>query len=185
MAQIKGLYAAAGYPLVFLAAILEATLFIGLYIPGSTVVLLGVAMAKTGVVWYPLVFIFGTAGLVIGYAVNYFLGKYGWYHILVRFGLERGLEIAKKRIEKYDTKAILIGYFFPGSASLLSTAAGILQMPFKKFLLASLLAQGFWGLFWGSLAYFFGLPAIELLMKYFIFVLAGLILVWFFKRVIL
>lgn len=182
--HIAGFYGTYGYPLIFLGAILEAMFLIGLQVPGSTIILLGAALAKTGVVKFPLVFFVGVIGLVIGYMINYLLGRYGWYHLLARFGLEKGIEAAKKRIEKYGVRAILVGYFFPGSASFLSTAAGILQMPFKKFLLASFIAQSFWGLLWGTLAYLFGLPLVEFMLKYFIFVLIGIGAIWLLGKLV-
>lgn len=180
--QLQKLYGIVGYPLIFFAAFLEALLFVGFYVPGSTVVLLGAALAKTEALYYPLVFIVGLCGLLAGYIVNYFLGKYGWHEVLARLGFEKGLVIAKKRIEKHGSKAILIGYFFPGSASLLSTAAGILRVPFKKFFLLSLLAQSFWGFLWGNLAYFFGVAAIELILKYFVFVLLIIAVIWIIRN---
>lgn len=176
--KIKELYFVVGYPLIFLSALLEALFLVGFYIPGSTVILLGAAMAKVGVVGYFWVFIFGTLGLMTGYIVNYSLGRHGWYHLLTHLGFKKGVEMAKRRIEKDGVKAIFLGYFFPGSASLFSTAAGILHMPFKKFLLISFLAQSFWGLIWGNLAYSFGFRAIELIMKYFIFLLIAIGIIW-------
>lgn len=181
---VKGFYETYGYFLIFFGALLEAILFISFYVPGSTVVLLGVALARTGVVSYPLVFIPGMSGLLSGYTVNYFLGRYGWYQIFVFLGLNKGIDTAKSRLGKYEKKTIFIGYIFPGSASFLSTAAGVLRMPFKKFFIASFLAQGFWSLIWGNLAYFFGLTAIYLLIKYFGIVILVIGVVWITKRLL-
>lgn len=179
---IQGLYGTLGYPLITLGALSEATFLLGFYVPGSTVVLLGAALSKTGIVAFPLVYILGTSGLLGGFIINYFLGRYGWYHFLKSFGLEKGIEEAQARIAKHGTKAILIGYFFPGSASFLSTAAGVLRMPFQKFLVASFIAQSFWSLLWGSLAYFFGLPLVEFVLKNFIFVLIAIGAVFFIRK---
>lgn len=179
---IRGLYESYGYPLVFLGAFLEAAFLIGFYVPGATVVLLGAALSKTGVVYFPFVLLLGTLGLCLGFILNYILGQYGWYPVLTRFGLEKGIEEAKRKIEKHGVRALFLGYFHPGSASFLSTAAGILKMPFARFISASFLAQSFWSLFWGSLAYFFGLPLVEFLIKYFIFVLLGVGAVWLIRK---
>lgn len=179
---LTGLYETIGYPLITLGAVAEATFLLGFYVPGSTVVLLGAALSKTGVVAFPLVYVLGTLGLLGGFIINYFLGRYGWYHVIKGFGLEKGIEEAKQKIERYDVWAIMLGYFFPGSASFLSTAAGVLKMPFQKFLMASLVAQGFWSLLWGSLAYFFGLPLVEFILKNFVFVILAIGAVFLIRK---
>lgn len=178
---IKGFYGQYGYPLIFFGALLEGAFLIGLYVPGSTVVLLGAALSAAGVLSFPLAFLLGVVGLTCGFVINYFLGKYGWYHALRKIGLEQAITNAKERLEKNGPRAILFGYFFPGSASLLSTAAGIIGMDFKKFLLWSIIAQSFWGLLWGSLAYFVGLPLVEFFIRYSSFVFTAILIIWFFK----
>lgn len=182
--QIKELYGAYGYSLVFFGALLEALLFIGFYIPGSTVVLLGAALAKTGVVSYPLVFILGILGLLLGNIINYFLGKHGWYRIFISFGFQKGIDIAKEKLKKHEKKAIFFGFIFPGSASFISTACGILGMSFRIFVLYSFLSLVFWSMVWGNLAYFFGFIAIQLLMKYFGIFLLMVLIIWGIKKIL-
>ena len=48
-------------------------------------------------------------------------------------------------------------------------------MPFGKFFLLSLVAQTFWALLWGGLAYIFGLVLVEVFIKYFGFVSLGIV----------
>lgn len=182
--KIENIYSTAGYPLIFFGAILESMFLVGLFVPGSVVLLLGAAFSKLGIVQYPLVFIFGTSGLIIGYIINYLLGKYGWHNVLSWAGLEKGIKESKARLEKHGAKTILLGYFFPGSASFLSTAAGIIHMPFKKFLLFSILAQSFWSFFWGILAFAFGISLVEFIIKYFIFFLLGGAVLWGVKKLV-
>lgn len=168
---VKGLYLTHGYILIFFGAFLEAIFLLGFYVPGSTVVILGAAFAKTGVVSYPLVLLLGTLGLVLGYILNYLLGKYGWYHMLARLGFEKGIDVAKKKLIHSQSKTIILGYFSPSSASFISTAAGVLGIPFRRFLFLSIIAQSFWSFLWGTLAYWLGLPFVEFILKYFIFAL--------------
>ena len=182
---ITDLYKTYGYYLVFFGALFEGMFLIGLYVPGSTTVLLGASLSKTGVVQYPIVLILATLGLLISYSINYFLGKYGWHHVLARLGLNKGLDIAKDKLEKHQAKTIFFGYFHPGSASFLSTAAGIIKIPFKKFLILSIFSQCLWAIVWGSLAYFFGLPMVEFLLKYFVFVLPTIIVIWMVRKIII
>ncbi len=173
---VTALYAKYGYMVVFVAAFIESSFPIGLYVPGSTAVLLGAALSRNGTLQFPLVYLLATSGLVLGYCLNYTLGKYGWYHMLTWFGIDKGIGQAQKKLERYGNKAIIIGYFWPGGASFLSTAAGVLKMPFRKFLLLSIVAQGLWTLLWGGLSYLFGLTLVEFLFKYaFLFMGIGII----------
>lgn len=179
---IKGVYANVGYPLIFFGAVLESMFLVGLFVPGSVVLLMGAALSRLGIVEYPYVFLLGTSGLILGYTINYFLGKYGWYSLLAWLGLKKGIDSGKKRLEKNTIRTILLGYSFPGSASFISTSAGIIQMNFKKFLVLSILAQSFWSLVWGIIAYFLGIQIVELILKYFIFLLIGIAVLWGFKK---
>lgn len=171
IASIKEFYSVYGYFFSFFGAFLEGLFLVGMYIPGSTVVLLSAVMARAGVLSFPVAYLLATAGFLLAYCINYALGRYGWYHILAKFGMEGGITMAKNKLHEQKSKAILVGYIIPGSAAFLSTAAGVTHYPFRDFFLASLVAQLFWGLVWGGLAYIFGLPLVEFILKYFIFVI--------------
>src|SRR4051812_4891264 len=73
---ITNLYQHYGYGIVFVSGILEAMFLIGLYFPGSVAILLGAVVARSGVVSLPLIILIGTLGILIGYTINYFMGKY-------------------------------------------------------------------------------------------------------------
>src|SRR3989344_2964742 len=178
---ITDLYRSYGYPLVFLAGILEGMFLIGFYIPGSAAILLGAAIAKTGVVSLPAIIFLATLGLVIAYNINYFLGKYGWFQILAQFGLKQGIEQAQDKLKKHEKRTLFLGFISPNSGSFVATAAGVLQLPYKKFLIWSICSQLFWSILWGVVAYILGNVFVELFMKYFIYVAYGLILFFLLK----
>lgn len=179
---IEGIYESIGYPLIFFGGVMEAMFLIGLFVPGSLVLLMGAALSRIGIVEYPIVFALGTAGLVFGCTINYFLGRYGWYHVLSFLGLEKSLDVGREKLAKHEGRTIMLGYFFPGSASILSTSAGILNMDFKKFLALSILAQSFWSLVWGTTAYLFGIHIVEFIVKYFIFFILAIAVWWGIKK---
>lgn len=179
---LKNLYLSYGYLLVFIAGVLEGIFLVGLYVPGSQTILLGGVMARTGVVQLPLVILFTTVGLLIGFSINYVLGKYGWYHVVEKFGLKEPLAVAKEKLEKHRKVALFFAYASPNSAAFITTAAGILRVPFKKFFLLSLIAQVVWSTIWGVLAYLIGPVLIELFLKYFYLIVLGIVLYWFLKK---
>jgi membrane protein DedA with SNARE-associated domain len=149
--------------------------------------------ARSGVLFLPVVILCAVVGLVMGYSVNYFLGKHGFYHLLHRMGLGKGLSVAEHNLVRHYKKTLFISYIHPGSGALISTAAGVLKISFRKFLLFTILSQTFWAILWGSLAYMIGLPLVELFLNYFGYTAVLLIVIWiiykrwgkqFFMRVI-
>jgi membrane-associated protein len=182
IAHLKNLYDTYGYALILAGAFLEGMFIVGLYLPGSLVVLLGAALAKTGVVSFPIVIILAVIGFNLGYCFNYLMGRYGWYRVVERFGFKKQIDHAKAKLEKYEVMALLFGYALPSAASFLTTAAGMLHFPFKRFLIASLLIQTGWSLLWGTLAYTLGLTFVEYFIQYFGFVVVIGMAIYFYKK---
>ena len=177
IATVSGFYRDFGYPFILFSGLLESLFLIGFYFPGSAAILLGAALARTGVVFLPFIILFGTLGLMAGYTINYLLGKYGWYKVLAKFGLEKSMTIASEKLEQHGTKALFISYLSPNSASVISTAAGVVNYPFAKFFITSLVSQLFWSIAWGTIAYLLGDIFIELFVKYAQFIILGIIAV--------
>jgi membrane protein DedA with SNARE-associated domain len=156
IAIIKNLFMLHGYPLVFAAAAIEALLLIGLYVPGSVALVLAATMAGQGVlnIWAVIALI--TLGMLVGVVINYFLGKYGWYRLLARFGLKDAIERTKIKTETKGYKVIHASYFNPNIASLTATSFGILHVNFWKFFMHSVIAFTYWNLMWGISFYLMG-----------------------------
>ena len=152
----KSSYAQYGYWVVFLGAVGEGILFANWYLPGSGVVVMSVVFAKDNGMSVFWVVNCITLGFLLTAILNYALGRYGWYKLLLKFGLKDALESAKKRTEKHGLKIIFGTYFHPNLGSLIATSAGILQLSFKKFFTYSLLALLVWNAFWGALVYYTG-----------------------------
>lgn len=180
--NLKNLYDIYGYWLIFFGAMLEGMFIVGLYLPGSLVVLLGAALAKTGVISFPVVILLAVLGFNTGYTINYLLGKYGWYSLVEGFGFKKHIDHAKAKLEKYEVMALLFGYVMPSAASFLTTSAGIMHFPFKKFIIASLIIQTGWSLLWGTLAYVLGLTFVEYFIQYFGFIVIIGLAIYFYKK---
>ena len=178
IASTESVFLRYGLIMVPLGAFLEALMLVGWYVPGGTVVLLGVIFSGDDISRVILVVILGTVGLLAGYICNYILGKYGWYKLGVRLGLGASLDDAKTRLERRGARAIFFTYWQPGLASLTSTAAGILHMPFKKFLSYSIPSLVFWDIMWGLVAYFFGDEAMDVISLRFVVLIIFLWIGW-------
>ena len=163
------------YGLWFLlaSAVLEGVLLVGVYYPGSFVIFFGVILAGKDIGQVALVLLVVTLGMIFGYMLNFALGKYGWYRLLLRFGLGEPIERAKERLTKYGSRAIIGSYWHPNFAALTATAAGILDYPFMRFLVYSLGSAIVWNTLWGALTYILGHKALELMGIRFILVFIG------------
>src|SRR3954471_18902106 len=142
-----------GIVIVLISAYLEGLLLIGWYFPGTLVIVLALIFAAPQPSRFALVAAIAGAGLVSAYVTNFVAGKYGWYRLLLAFGLRAPLENAKRRLIKYGLSAIFTTYWQANLASCISTAAGILQFSPRRFVMLALLAQTFWFVFWATLIF--------------------------------
>ena len=161
-----------GIWIVLISAFIEGTLLLGLYYPGSIVIVLGVILSNGDIKMVFLVVLVASLGIFTAYIVDYFLGKYGWYKLLVKFGLKDQIESAKNKLEKYELRVIFLSYWHPNFAAVISTAAGILKLSFRRFVIHSALILLAWNVLWGSIAYFFGEVALRIIGFRFVFVIA-------------
>lgn len=160
---VKSWFQDYGLWIVFVSALIEGVLLFGNYFPGGIVIFLGVISADGDVertVW--VVFLVCLA-LFFAYLINYMLGKYGWYKLLIKFGMKESIEKQKEKLGKHQFSAIMGSYWFPNLASITSTAAGILKLPIKKFLFHSAIGVLIWNTFWGILVASLGEKALDMI----------------------
>lgn len=145
-----------GYWVVLIGALVEGALFINWYLPGSIVVALGVMLARQSSLNVYLMVGLIIAGFFLTALLNYFLGRFGWYHVFMKLGLRVPLERVESKIKDKGLRILLTTYVHPNFGALASTAAGILRLPFWKFSVLSFLAIAMWNSFWGGMFYWFG-----------------------------
>jgi len=151
-----------GLLIVLIGSLLEALLFVGFYFPGSVIIFLAVASSPNPISAIKAVLAV-SLGMLLGYSLNYMLGKYGWYKVFLKLGMRGGIENARVKMERNDIRYVFYTYWNPGLASFTSTAAGILQLPYTRFLLLIVAAILVWNTFWGVLVYSVGESALMLL----------------------
>ena len=177
-----------GLAIVLVCAYLEALLVIGWYFPGTLVIIVAMIVATAEPVRYVETAAVGGIGLYLGQVTNFFAGKHGWYRVLLAFGLREPLENAKRRLTKYGLSAIFTTYWQANLASCISTAAGILQFPARRFAVLALLAQTLWFAFWATLIFVAGPAALSLagfrmiLLLILIWIGARLLYRWKFEK---
>ena len=147
-------FARYGLPALLISAVVEGMLLVGGYFPGIFVIFLSVILTKSPFEAAIVVSV-ATVGLFIAHLINYALGKYGWYRLLVRFGLKGAIENEREKVTKRGVLAIFLSYWLPSAAALTDTAAGIMRMAFKTFFFAALFSTIIWDAIAGILVYLF------------------------------
>jgi membrane protein DedA with SNARE-associated domain len=170
----KDMFAVYGYWVVFIGAIAEGILFFNWYLPGSVVVVMGVVFGQENGLSVFWVVNLITLGFFITTVLNYALGRYGWYRLLLKFGLRDAIEKAKKRVKNKGLKIIFGTYFHPNVGALTATSAGILKLSFKTFCLYSLAALLAWNALWGVVVYTWGPSLVELVNYKSLLIIIGL-----------
>lgn len=176
--KIQSFFKEYGLWVIFVSSILESMLFIGLYFPGSLVIFLGVAATSGNPILAVKTVATVCAGMLVGYTINFILGKYGWHKVLSKFGLDNEIEKIGKNLREKGMFHSFFLYIMPGFGSLLSTTFGISGFSYIKFLSFTVLMVIFWNSVWGLLVYHFGMPLFKLLTNTFVFFI--LFCVYFF-----
>jgi len=146
------------YWLAFFAALIETILFVGLLIPGSTILLFLGAYATTGNVDILNLWGFAVAGAVFGDNVNYYLGKrYGkkWLLTGVWIFKPEHFNLAHVFFKKHGAKSIFLGRFIPTLKEVVPFVAGSAEMKSSHFFVWNVLGAMGWGLVWLSAGYLF------------------------------
>jgi len=138
-----------GYVIVFLGAMLESSAFLGLLVPGESLVIVSGALASAGLFTLPTLMIVASAGAVIGDSIGYELGRRFGRAWLVRrvkrpsFRRER-LEAVDAFFERHGGKAVLIGRFIGFLRALAPFVAGASRMPYLQFLAYNVVGGILW-----------------------------------------
>lgn len=139
-----------------LAIMLETSLFVGLIIPGDTVVL----VASTGVVdILDFFFLLGTVllGSLLGETIGFFLGRFFGPRIRSsklgqRLG-EKNWELADRFVERRGGIAVAISRFLPVLHSLVPVVAGMTSMRYRVFISWTVAACAVWATAYVSVGY--------------------------------
>ncbi len=140
-----------GYWIAFFAALLETTIGVGLFLPGSTVILLLGAFSAHGYFDLSALLWSAVAGAVLGDNVNYLLGRrYGSYWLKRKIWfINRGhVEKAKRFMDSHGAKSIFLGRFIPSVKEIVPFIAGTIKMNRRIFLFWNTLGAVGWGLEW-------------------------------------
>jgi len=150
---LRDLYDQYGYLIVFLGALGENTALLGLALPGWTLALLGAFYARQGTLNLAWVIFFAWMGTVLGYHVDYLLGRFALGKVMLRWGDSRlgrrmrlagRLRLGRRMLTKYGGRAILLSHIVGHIRSFVALSAGATRMSYRRFLSFELVAALLW-----------------------------------------
>jgi membrane protein DedA with SNARE-associated domain len=128
-------------------------------VPSETSVILAGVLSAAGdlIIW--LVIPVAALGAIVGDNVAYWLGRTAGERIVARFfkgERRKRIEWAEHQINERGGYLILVGRFIPGGRTAVTLSAGLLEMPYRRFLLFDVLAGLVWASYAAMLGYFGG-----------------------------
>lgn len=142
-----------GYLTVFLGTLGENTALLGLLLPGNSLALLGAVYARLGTLHLGWVILFATLGTILGYHIDYLLGRFVVARVATRWSTSRlgrrmrlagRLRLAHRLIARHGGKAILISHLIGHLRSFVALSAGMTRMKYLRFLGYEIIAAALW-----------------------------------------
>ena len=149
------------YLILFAAAALECAAFVGLFVPGESLVLASGFLSHQGVLELGPVMATVAVGAVVGDTIGFQLGTRlgrGW---LLRHGRRLGvtparLGRAERFFERHGPKAVFVGRFVGFARALVPFVAGTSGMNYGRFLAYNVLGAVLWTVTFVLLGYLVG-----------------------------
>jgi len=180
-----------GYWLAFFAALFETLLIAGLFIPGSTFLLLLGAVSANGDMDIGDLIWFAAVGALLGDNLNYFLGRrFGqrWLQSGIWFLKSTHIDKGLQFFERHGAKSVFLARFIPSFKEVAPFVAGTSGMSPKSFMFWNLLGAICWSLQWVGGGFLFG-QSIALAQVWmsraglaFVAILMVWLMFWFIKR---
>jgi membrane protein DedA with SNARE-associated domain len=149
------------YVVIFLAAALESAAFLGLLIPGESIMLASGFFAHQGLLELDAVIVVGIIGAIVGDNIGYQLGSHLGREWLLRhgsrFGLKpRRLDKAEAFFARHGAKAVFFGRFVGFARALVPFLAGASRMRYRQFIVYNAIGAVLWTLACVLLGYLLG-----------------------------
>ncbi len=118
-------------------------------IPSEVILPLTGFLVDRGELGFVPTLLVATAGSLTGALALYALGRWGGRGLILRYGRvlrvkDFDLDRAEDWFDRYVGAVVLFGRMVPGLRSLVSTPAGLSEMPLSRFVLLTALGSGVW-----------------------------------------
>jgi membrane protein DedA with SNARE-associated domain len=150
-----------GYAIVFIGAALESAAFLGLLVPGESLVIVSGVLASAGLFELHTLITVVAAGAVVGDSIGYELGRRLGRPWLLRRGGWLGFRLDRIAavdafFKRHGGKAVLIGRFIGFLRALAPFVAGSSRMPYLRFLAYNVTGGVLWSVACVLVGYYAG-----------------------------
>jgi membrane protein DedA with SNARE-associated domain len=179
-----------GYLVVFVSLALEGVLFTSMIVPGLLVLIAGGYYAGQG--HLNPVALAGTAvaGVWLGDAASYCVGRFCWSRLLARKRFGKAMQRVRPVLESRGAVFLVFYHFEPIARMMGATAAGSIGLPVRRWLPFDYLGGVLWVLFYGTVGFLLGRAGMQvsewehLRPLSAVFTLALLLWLWLINRAI-
>ncbi|MEN6474096.1 MAG: LssY C-terminal domain-containing protein [Syntrophaceae bacterium] len=147
-----------GYWIIFLLSIVESVAFIGLFVPGTVLLVAIGALCAKGILNVGDVIWFASAGAVVGDIFSFYLGRHGtrlasrWDKIIHSSYMEHG----ERFLEAHGNKSVFLGRFIGPLRPVIPFVAGFFRMQSRRFIFWDIISAPCWAVTYVYMGYFFG-----------------------------
>ncbi len=153
--------------LIHAYGLLVVAAFIGLEsmcipLPGETALIVGSVIAgRTHELGIVAVILTAIAASVVGRVIGYLFGMQFGYWVLLRYGsyvriTESRIKLGQYLFLKHGAAIIIVAQFVPVLRAIVGILAGANRMPWRRFVLASVIGASMWATLFGVGGYSFG-----------------------------
>ncbi len=146
--------------LVFLFPAVEASVFVGVLVPGEIGIVLGGVLANQHKLALWTVLVAAVAGAIIGDSIGYWVGKRYGEGILRRLPNrivdDEKMDRAEQTVRRYGGRAVFVGRFTAALRALVPGTAGMSGVHYGKFLIWNVAGGALWAVAYVMIGYLAG-----------------------------
>lgn len=144
----RSLYAEYGIIVLLIAAFIEGIFMVNFYFPGSFVILLAVFLSEKSPEALGAIVLWSVVGFLLATVINYVLGKYGFYRVVLWMGKKDTVKNMHKWLSKHGRWAIGLTAVHPNFLAIAVVCMGIAREGLLKTSAIVGVALIFWVSLW-------------------------------------
>ena len=141
---------------IFLLSLVEGIAFLGLIIPGATLMIALGAMVAPSKTLFPLLIIGAALGAFVGDAISFYLGKKGMRLVPISQTESRHFLKGKRFFEKFGLWSLPLGRLLGPTRPIIPFIAGLFGMKTNQFLAVETFSALLWAVVYLCLGRFLG-----------------------------